>query len=553
MKRSILLLFALAGAFAFTHDPALRSNRPGMMPLAFSDFASQLNCNGTCPDIAQPFPVPPAVSGNYPSPLNTAEQAAIYVPNSFRYRGFDNSYPVVVGGNYTVPANGGAETEGRLAVGGNLVIDKTNYGVAQSGGGTFVVGAGGSYGVAVGGAISGSGSIAVGFNGSGPPGNQPTYVIRSGGAKTLATGSAGGTVSIQQNQGSAGVDVAAIIDGMRLSSAYLCTLPATGSVGPTFTGTNASQEVFNLNNPSTSSGFNFGNIAPGATIIVNVRGAGAQTVNWFGRVGRVNDPNIGTSDPDAQVYNVVWNFCEATDVTISSASGFHGTVLVPNGNLTLNTPNFNGRIFVSGNLTHSLDGSEIHNYPFVGSIPPPPLPVTLRFFQAEGSLDRVDLSWQTESEEAFSRFVVEYGTNAKSWEGVGTVPAGGSKFAGKLYQFTHAPLQPGTHYYRLKMVDSDGTFEYSRIRSVTLDGSPRLVVYPNPATNQFTLAGVDNPTNQPVRVAVYSPEGRLIRQFRRGGNEALDFAVETSWPTGLLLVRVEVENGAAKSFRLFKQ
>ncbi|GAB3326922.1 hypothetical protein GCM10027299_26700 [Larkinella ripae] len=512
--------------------------------MGIPEFLAQLNCSGAgCISTTAVFPEPDAVSGAYPSPLTPDEQAGIYAPGNPPIRGYDESYAVVVGGNFTVPSGGGREVEGRLAVGGNLVINQSGYGISQSGGGTFVLGEGGSgFPVAVGGTISGSGSLGVGFNRGG------TYTIRSGGANTLPSSGAG-SAGQTSSQGPAGIDIAGIISGMQQISSNLCTSTPTGSrSGSVLTGTNAANEVFTIANSSVTSDLTFSNIAPGATVVVNVTGGGGLSVNWRALIGRAGQP--GASEPDAQVYNVIFNFCEATSVSFNSA--FIGTALVPNGSVTLNGA-YDGRLYVSGDLTHAGTSAEIHNYPFTGSFTPTQLPVTLAYFQARGSLDQVELGWQTRSEINFSRFVIEYGPNAKSWESIGSVNAVGSPFEGKRYHFTHAPLQPGTHYYRLKLIDVDGSYEYSKIQGVVLDGTPRLVVMPNPADNQFSLTGLENPDGQPIRVRVVAPDGRLLKQYKRPASERLEFTMDPSWPKGLLLIQVEVGSGKAQTIKLLKQ
>lgn len=538
---SVLSIFFL---LAFTQPQGRKAARIHARPLGIPEFLAQLNCAGPgCISTTAVFPEPDAVSGAYPSPLTPDEQAGIYAPGNPPIRGYDESYMVVVGGNYTVPANGGREVEGRLAIGGNLVINQSGYGIAQSGGGTFVVGEGGSgYPVAVGGTISGSGSLGVGFNKGG------TYTIRSVGANTLASSGAG-SAGQTSSQGPIGVDIAGIISGMQQVSSNLCASTPTGTLtGTQLTGSNAANEVFTIANSSVSSDLTFSNIAPGATVVVNVTGSGSLTVNWRALIGRAGQP--GASEPDAQVYNVIFNFCEASSVTFNA--GFIGTTLIPNGSVTLNGA-FDGRLYVSGDLTHSGTSAEIHNYPFTGSFTPTQLPVTLEFFQARESADQVDLVWQTRSETNFSRFGIEYSLNAKSWESIGSVQAVGNTFEAKQYHFTHSSRQPGIHYYRLKMIDADGSFTNSKILSVVLDGKPRLVVLPNPADHRFSLTGIENPDRQPIRVRVLTSDGRLLNQFNRKADELLDFPMDSNWPTGLLLIQVEVGPGKSQTIKLIKQ
>ncbi|MGH1436796.1 MAG: choice-of-anchor A family protein, partial [Lewinella sp.] len=348
------------------------------MPCAAADqtcdnILNNLNVDGSGPDPTVAFSNPTSpycgTVGEYPSPITPGEQAGSPfstiscppMPPSFR--GLDASYQIVVGGDFLVPSTGGAEVEGRLAVGGNLIIDK-GYGIGESGGGTFVISDQGNA-VAVEGTMSGTGTLNMGTNNGGGVG----YVAYSGGASTLNVGN--GTAS--DNNGTSIVDHTTLLSEAAHISMEMQSATATGSfnaVSRTVTGTNAAVEIINITGTDLDPGFQdnllFADIAPGATIILNVSGA-VVTSRLRATAGRVNDPEFGAtgSDPDALIYNLVYNFYEATSVTV--AGNLNGLVFIPNGNLDLQQ-NLNGRAYIGGNLTHSGSGSEIHNYPFTGEL-----------------------------------------------------------------------------------------------------------------------------------------------------------------------------------------
>ena len=82
------------------------------------------------------------------------------------------------------------------------------------------------------------------------------------------------------------------------------------------------------------------------------------------------------------------------------------------------------------------------------------------------------------------------------WRGVGEVRATGTSQQARTY--THTDVRPaaGVHYYRLKMVDLDGSVEYSPARSVRVEelalktASEPLLPYPNPARFRILLNGM---------------------------------------------------------------
>ena len=99
--------------------------------------------------------------------------------------------------------------------------------------------------------------------------------------------------------------------------------------------------------------------------------------------------------------------------------------------------------------------------------------VELFSFHGYAVVDRAQLVWSTGNEDNFALFVVERSSDAQSYFAVAQIPARGSY---SEYQFTDSsPLDVNmdrTFYYRLKMLDRDGSFRYSEVLEVGLSISP---------------------------------------------------------------------------------
>ncbi|QRR03068.1 PQQ-dependent sugar dehydrogenase [Dyadobacter sandarakinus] len=106
------------------------------------------------------------------------------------------------------------------------------------------------------------------------------------------------------------------------------------------------------------------------------------------------------------------------------------------------------------------------------------LPVRLASFSGERSVEGVKLSWETASEENFQGFDIEFSTDAKTFEKAGNV-AGANTQSGSRYTFSHNTAAKSDLYYRLKMIDTDQTFSYSRIIPVQAAGNDDLFVLPS--------------------------------------------------------------------------
>jgi hypothetical protein len=111
------------------------------------------------------------------------------------------------------------------------------------------------------------------------------------------------------------------------------------------------------------------------------------------------------------------------------------------------------------------------------------LPVQLTSFTAEQSNGRVELEWSTATEENSSHFVVLRSANGTRYDSIGMVAAG---ISNSVYQFTdHHPLK-GMNYYRLKVVDKDGSFRHSRIVSIRI-GMDGFTFAPNPVKDKLKI------------------------------------------------------------------
>jgi hypothetical protein len=118
------------------------------------------------------------------------------------------------------------------------------------------------------------------------------------------------------------------------------------------------------------------------------------------------------------------------------------------------------------------------------------LPVEMLAFwaQADAENGRVNLFWATAQETNSQQFVVERSADGQLFEPIGQVAAAGRATRRTDYQFTDGQPLGGTSHYRLRQVDTDGTFAYSKIVAVYLaEQEAKFRVFPNPANDQLTV------------------------------------------------------------------
>ncbi len=180
------------------------------------------------------------------------------------------------------------------------------------------------------------------------------------------------------------------------------------------------------------------------------------------------------------------------------------------------------------------------------------LPVELADFQAQSSQKAVVLTWRTLSETNNDRFEIEHQRPASgAFARLGTVDGAGTTTEATDYQFLTEDLPAGTHTFRLRQVDVDGTDKLSRTVTAQVMLSEPLVMSgpsPNPVRNQMTYrVGVQK--SQTVRVVLYDLLGRAVATLHEGmlpgGEERVLRATLPTLPSGKYFLRLEGETGQA--------
>lgn len=113
------------------------------------------------------------------------------------------------------------------------------------------------------------------------------------------------------------------------------------------------------------------------------------------------------------------------------------------------------------------------------------LPLSLIRFSGQMLQDRVHLAWMTLSESNTSHFDIERSKDAGSWVKIGEVKAAGGSSTQITYTYTDhlEKFEAELVYYRLKMVDEDNRYTYSKIIAFRRYASAsHLVLYPNPVS-----------------------------------------------------------------------
>lgn len=171
------------------------------------------------------------------------------------------------------------------------------------------------------------------------------------------------------------------------------------------------------------------------------------------------------------------------------------------------------------------------------------LPVRLISFQAQSLGEGVRLNWTTSMEQNFAYFQVERSTDAASFEPISAhIKSLGGQTGNRTYSWTDAEARAGTYYYRLKQVDLDNSYTYSKIVDVVFDGESRGVfLNPNPFSNELTVT-LNSPTKGTYVIELYSATGKRYASLTGEKTEliATQTVVTASLPAGFYFANIRL-------------
>ena len=182
----------------------------------------------------------------------------------------------------------------------------------------------------------------------------------------------------------------------------------------------------------------------------------------------------------------------------------------------------------------------------------PPLPVELSSFSASIIDEGVKLIWVTETEVNNYGFEVERQVSidqltAGNWARIGFVEGNGNSNSPTDYSFIDDEVTSGKYAYRLKQIDNDGTFEYSKIIEINVNSPLEFELnqnYPN-SFNPSTTIKFSLPTTSSVKLSVFNILGEevqiLMNETKEAGIYTINFnAAELN--SGIYFYKLETRN-----------
>ncbi|HEV7780686.1 MAG TPA: T9SS type A sorting domain-containing protein [Chitinophagaceae bacterium] len=250
--------------------------------------------------------------------------------------------------------------------------------------------------------------------------------------------------------------------------------------------------------------------------------------------------NIGTIHPGDSIVIIY-------DATINNPLVPAGTTQISNQG-TITGSNF------SNLVTDDPDSGPV-NDPTITLLNMFPLPVMLTELKAKEAGNLVRLNWKVAAEYNMYRYDIEKSTDGYMFTKIGEANA--RNIPGILvYEFNDSNPFNGNNFYRLRMIDKDGTYKFSAIVKVRLGNTIETVhIFPNPFNGSSVNIQMENMPAGLYTVRLYNSLGVLVmtKQLTHNGGSATELLYLNQEP-GKGIYQLEITGQQKRNtFKLVRQ
>ncbi|HVU97623.1 MAG TPA: T9SS type A sorting domain-containing protein [Puia sp.] len=235
-------------------------------------------------------------------------------------------------------------------------------------------------------------------------------------------------------------------------------------------------------------------------------GGQVNRIVWADGTAKLDASQLTSTDIYDGVYTSIMSAPGVTPQTFDltkqigvAPNGFHAIAGGAVTQTSSGTPQYGNGLGINGPITLANTNGIIS------------LPIIVSSFTAN-LIDQnvVNLAWTTALESNADHFAIQRSADAGAhWATLGTVSAKGGTTA---TDYTYSDSKPanGTSEYRLQLVDKDGTYKYSEVRTIRNGLINAVSVFPNPAHDYVNVA-LGGKATENILIRLYNQNGQLIQ------------------------------------------
>jgi hypothetical protein len=183
-----------------------------------------------------------------------------------------------------------------------------------------------------------------------------------------------------------------------------------------------------------------------------------------------------------------------------------------------------------------------------------PLPIKLIDFTASDLSGNVSLNWSTEEEINNDHFIIQRSSDGVNFSDITSVQGAGTTHSVKTYTYLDRPGAYAILYYRIKQVDINGEYSYSKIASVK-NGQSNTSIYPSPLNQgdglNIKIAG----TAGKLKIVIVDVFGRKMHEqdFANINQNATLITDPLNMAKGIYIVEIYVDDKQPSTERIIIQ
>ncbi|HVF96679.1 MAG TPA: hypothetical protein VM871_05135, partial [Flavisolibacter sp.] len=170
------------------------------------------------------------------------------------------------------------------------------------------------------------------------------------------------------------------------------------------------------------------------------------------------------------------------------------------------------------------------------------LPVTLSTFTAVASAAGTQLSWAATAQNNVNKYELERSTDGLNFSTITQVPANSTA----IYRYTDVAPVAGTTYYRLKIIDANGSFSYSFVVKAVQSRTTPILIQFNQGADVLAVSGLGRGNI----ITVYTLIVTQVAEVHTG--QSTERISTVNWPTGLYVVRILNKGNIVATEKFFK-
>jgi hypothetical protein len=274
-----------------------------------------------------------------------------------------------------------------------------------------------------------------------------------------------------------------------------------------FTGTDVSMNIFNQNGSNDIYVHKFSDSALVTSPLVAPGGITAA----LGKYWIINRFGSGTMDSSEITFNVLGIIPTSTNSDFKLFNRANGS------SAAWSLSRSSSRSFSNTNQTITMQvDSNMFNKQFIIGAVNSPLPVKLVSFTGISNNNNANLYWSTASEINNKGFAIERSIDGKNFKEISFVNGAVNSANILKYNFVDNNIFKSykTVYYRLKQIDLDGEYEFSKTISITNGNTKpvQIIVYPNPVSENL-LIEIESFEINNAKVTINDISGRIVKQL----------------------------------------